>query len=394
MKASTHFVAACCRWPHSDASKAHVASTAMNISDWSDVQKVVTRHRVGPLVHLAIKHTTAVPQEFRDWVSDYAKHTAFHSMGLAKECIDIDTLLRSAGINPLHFKGPALGQIAYGSVALKFNVDLDILVNPDDVPLTVKLLQEAGYFPRDHHTALRDNQLSPIVRNFKDLGFISPTGSSIEIHWRLTHYPALLPELKNNLPRQSVTLLGKASVDTMTNAQMLEYLAIHGALHHWARLKWLADFAAILALLSPEERDDFLSKVQDGPSQVALTQALQLCDTLLGTSYVPSLSPRAITIYEFALKRIDGPYLQPKSVLGDIQFFSDLAARRSLFGTTWRALWSFKGHLYAQNDAMTLPLPPYLNAVYPIIRIPSFVMRRLRSAISTRPSKKRASTMR
>lgn len=378
MRNTTQFVAACCRWPQNKDSADAVAKAAAAIEDWDEARQVVKRHRVTSLVHLAVKDLPDIPESFRAWAKQNAQATARHAMHLTQECIKIDRLFKDAGLRPLHFKGPVLAQIAYGSVALKFSRDLDIYIAKSDIPAAIKLLESAGYRVPGLRGKVSAGKAAALVHNFKDLSFVGPTGTLIELHWKFGYNRHLLTGLEQNLRRQSIEVADTSTLETFEAGQMLEYLTLHGALHHWKRLKWLADLAAFLEHLPSIQREAVISEVSLGPTRDALVQALELCDTLFDTQYTPHMAPRAEALFRFALNRIDQPYAPPKSVVGDLGFVRDMIATRHLYSSRWAVVSGLKSHLTSMADVLAFPLPRYLNGLYPIIRLPSLLIRRLR----------------
>lgn len=385
MQKTTLFVAACCCWPHTPDTGRNIERAAAEISDWDEAKQVAIRHRVSPLVHQAVKDVSTVPEDFRAWAKRSAQAVAQHAMQLTRECIKIDGAFKTEGLQALHFKGPVLAQLAYGSVALKHSRDLDIFVKEDDVGAAAAILEATGYRVVGQDGPVSARQLAAMLRNFKDMGFVDPKGTLIEIHWRFVHFKSLLAGLEKGLHRQEVTVANAATLETFGSVQMLRYLCIHGASHHWYRLKWLADLSAFLNQLPSQERTQVIALVSAGKESDACAQALKLCDTLFGTTYAPPMSRRAEALYQHALARIDQPYVPPKSLWGDVGFLRDCMARRHLFPTPLAAIGGLRGHSISQTDVLTLPLPTYLNGLYPILRLPSLLLRRLRSYRTLRP---------
>lgn len=379
MKPTTIFVAACCRWPQNQEAKDRVALAAANITDWNEVKGVAERHRVMPLVHNAIKDLDDVPADFRAWVKRHAQAISIHALGLANECAKIDRALKDAGLAPLHIKGPILAQLAYGSVALKYSRDLDIFIAEEDVEHALRVLMQAGYRFRDSDVPMSARQVAALKRNFKDLAFIGPHGTLIELHWRFTYNKKLLSGLDREVQVQTVAVTSMTRFQTFDDHQMLAYLAVHGAVHHWKRLKWLADFAAFVAQLPDEVRDQVISDVSAGPDGDAVAQALQLCDTFFGSTYAPPMSSKAQALYDHAALRIDQPYVMAKNFWGDLRFADDLIATRHLYPNLWDCLMGLGAHMRGQEDVVALPMPAGLNFIYPIIRLPSLAWRRWRS---------------
>lgn len=375
---TTKFVAACCRWPQNSDTQGVVAKAAAQIEDWDDARRVVERHRVFPLVHLAVKDLECVPKDFRDWARQQAQRATQNAMQLTRECLRIDAAFIAADLEPLHFKGPTLAQIAYGSVAVKVSHDLDIFIEAADIHAAVALLEADGYRVLGRDAPLSARQVSAIVRNFKDICLVGPTGIMVELHWRFVHSKKLLTELNGDLQTQGVTVATTANLRTLGSLQMLQYLCVHGALHHWKRLKWLADLAAFLNQLPVAERDQIIADTSKTSASVALAQSLKLCDTLFGTQYAPTMSDQAKAIYAYGLSCIEAPYDGTRRFGLDVGIIKDVIATRHLHPTRWGAIAAFKRLLIRQDDVLDLPLPAALNGLYLAIRLPALLLRRLR----------------
>jgi len=72
----------------------------------------------------------------------------------------------------------------------------------------------------------------------------------LDLHWRMTSVKGLLaePDLTRDL---RIVTVGNHRLPTLGDEALMIYLAVHGARHGWSRLKWLADFNALL-----EARDE------------------------------------------------------------------------------------------------------------------------------------------
>lgn len=299
-------------------------------------------------------------------------------MQMSHECFRIDQILKAEGIRPLHFKGPVLAQIAYQSIALKYSCDLDIYVAKSDAAKAVAILEGRGYHAAKQIEKMSARQIETLTRNFKDIEMIGPNGTMIELHWNFGYSYGLLSGLERDLKRQTIEVAKTAQLETFETTQMLLYLCVHGAAHHWRRLKWLADLAAFLEQLSEQERRQAIDAIRSGPARDVLDQTLKLCDRFLGTTYAPAMSRRSQALYEYARNRIDQPFIAPKQYLGDIGLLKDIYATRHIYSSKWKALRALRVFLVNKEDAMALPLPRYLNGLYPVVRLPSLLIRRLR----------------
>ncbi|GAB5447974.1 nucleotidyltransferase family protein [Gymnodinialimonas sp.] len=384
MRDTTRFVAACCRWPIDADAREAVRHAAEGVADWDEVRDAVMRHRVVALVHGAVRGQSNVPEAFCEWVSGMAKAQTLHALQLTQECIAVDKTLVAAGITPVHIKGPVLGQIAFGSVARKFSRDLDVLVVEAEAVQAIFALQEKGYRRSGDGLPFTQKQARAVIRYCKDLSLIGPSGTLVELHWRLTNTKALLNGIESRLERQTVTVVGATEMQTMGDEQTVLYLCVHGSSHHWMRLKWLAELAAFLHQLGPERRARILEAVATTPERNSVTAALKLCDTFLGTDYAPEMSPRAQALYRYSVGRIDRPLVEPKRFWGDLRFIFDMLEMRHLYASPWTGIWALKAHLICQEDVVAWPLPASLSGVYVLIRGPSYLVRRLRALLSRR----------
>jgi hypothetical protein len=78
------------------------------------------------------------------------------------------------------------------------------------------------------------------------------TGLQIELHWRLFLNPHAMTETLIMEASRVVPLTESEGLRTLGEEDLFAYLCMHGALHWWYRLKWLADINAILAARPPE----------------------------------------------------------------------------------------------------------------------------------------------
>jgi hypothetical protein len=108
-------LAACCRWPVSEAA-VRVAATEI---DWDALLKLAMRQRVSGLVHRALMAAEIVPPpaaaaELARRADTIAQRNAMQ----AAETVRLQGLLARAGIASLALKGAALAQLAYGTLDL------------------------------------------------------------------------------------------------------------------------------------------------------------------------------------------------------------------------------------------------------------------------------------
>ena len=104
-------------------------------------------HAVLPLVYQAIQRHAAdiIPKACLAEFKQQNRHVVAQNLYMSAELLRIATLLQEKGINVLSFKGPVLSSLAYGDIALRQYVDLDILIKKQDIVSAIAFLTEDGY---------------------------------------------------------------------------------------------------------------------------------------------------------------------------------------------------------------------------------------------------------
>jgi hypothetical protein len=125
--------------------------------------------------------------------------------------------------------------------------DIDMLVPYETLPAAMtRALTIAVSILCPHEAQLR--MVMPLRQDF---GFVhESTGARIELHWRLFLNPHAITEDSIMEASRVVRLTGSEGLRTLGEEDLFAYLCMHGALHWWYRLKWLADVNALLAALS------------------------------------------------------------------------------------------------------------------------------------------------
>jgi hypothetical protein len=173
---------------------------------------------------------------------------------------------------------------------------------------------------------------------------------------------------------------------------LFAYLCIHGAHHAWSRLKWLADLNAFIASTDA----DILHLHRHAQARGAgfcSGQALLLCQRLFalplpdGLAFELQGTARVRKLYAIAADTM------ADRTRGEGSGGNAPAAWRSfwtqfLLGRGW-AFYAAQGRTAAVGiiDVISLPLPPYLHFLYPLLRLPLWLWRRAAAASSPRPSR-------
>jgi hypothetical protein len=272
--------------------------------------------------------------------------------------------------------------LAFGNLGMSASQDIDLLVPRETLPAAIALLTSAGYRRFNPPLDICDAQLRQLLRLRKDLGFVHQTTRfPIELHWRLFLNSHAMAEASVMAASRVVSLNGTVGLRTLGEEDLFSYLCMHGALHCWSRLKWLADINALLTT-APEGGVELLVDAAEarGTGRAA-AQALLLCRRLLATPLPDRLMA---TLAKSATVR----WLEATALNAITTGLGEREPREERFGTTrgslstfllgrsWRYRLSELGiHLINQTDVLAVPLPERLRFLYPFMRLPFWLWR-------------------
>ncbi len=257
-----------------------------NDLDGDTLAAIAHRHQVVPLVVEALKRRTlSIPPALA------ARHDPLAPLRSAREAIRLHTLLIADGIEPIFLKGSTLAMLAYGAIQRRQFGDIDLLVRPTDARRAARLLEDAGYRTLGGAGDLseRVTRTMPLA---KDIAIRHPGNRQIvELHWRMTDNLQERP-VRDCDALQWVELAPGAAVPPLATDALFAYVCNHGAAHLWARLRWLADVAALLAR-EPDGGDRLWNAAVARRQTRAAASAILLAGRFFGTPPPPSFSAPA-----------------------------------------------------------------------------------------------------
>ncbi len=243
-------VCLCSRWPRSAQDIATIRHLSATV-DWSRVEAVTRRQRVGGLVIHGLRAAgVALPPALAQRSATLLRA----NQRMAAETIRIDKAFTGAGIDALFVKGLTLAILAYGDTRVKMSLDIDMLVRLDDIVPACEVLTGLGYRRHVPDADVPDEGLREWVVHFKETAWLHPVfGTMVDLHGRLTSNPRLMPTIGLGSPRQAVEILPGHAVPTLATDPLFLYICVHGAETGWSRVKWIADLAALAIALGPVE---------------------------------------------------------------------------------------------------------------------------------------------
>ena len=375
--------AACAMWPPTDRRTETILAAAAGPLDWPRFLRLAKRHRVLGLVHDGLTRATPnVPPAIVREITTQTAQQVRQNLAMAAEALRLQRLFEEAGLPLLFVKGASLAVLAFGNLSLSGGQDIDLLVPQETLPAAMASIEKAGYRRYDPPRGIGDAQLRLLIPIRKDFGFANQfTGLPIELHWRLFLNPHAMAEGSIMAASRIVPLTAAAGLRTLGEEDLFAYLCMHGALHWWNRLKWLADLNALL-VSTPEDEVERLVRAAEvrGASRPA-AQGLLLCRRLLGTplparlmatlgksSTVRWLEATALNAMTTGQDEHDPHSARFGTTRGSLSTF--------LLSRSWRYRWAeLNLHLTNQTDVLIMPLPERLRFFYPLLRLPLWVWR-------------------
>jgi hypothetical protein len=388
MRVSPEFrlAAACAMWPPSDRRIEAIRAAASEVLDWPRFVRVARRHRVVGLVHEGLTRAQpGVPAEIAQEIGTRAAELVAESVAMAAEAVRLQRLYDEARLPVLFVKGASLAVLAFGTLSLSSGQDIDLLVPFETLPAATSLMAGAGYRRFDPPGEVDEAQLRLLLPLRKDLGFVhQTTGLRVELHWRLFLNPYAMDETSFVAASRVIPLSGTQGLRTLGEEDLFAYLCMHGALHWWNRLKWLADVGALLAAASEGHVERLVRAADARGAGRAAAQALLLCRRVLRTPLPARLM--AALGHNAADRWLEATALNAMTRgrgehdPHDARFGTTRGSFSTfLFNDSWRYwLAELSTHLINQADVLTLHLPHKLRFLYPILRLPLWVWRHAR----------------
>ena len=339
-------------------------------------------HGIAGLIIERARDLPAWPSEVMAPVHDQAIAQAMWEMRHKPLLAGLLAALADAGVVALLLKGSALAYDLYPEPSARSRGDSDILIAPDDLAETRRLLGQLGFKLAENDVAGDDLALQEV--------WIAPGAMPhhIDLHWQLLNAPALAGVMAFDdcaadplaLPR-----LGPRAM-AMNRVATLLHTCVHRAMHittpyfvdgvtyHGGdRLIWANDIALLASALSEAEWAGFVSTtLGQGVAAVAL-DGLDIANRRLGAQIPPEV----------------------RQCLGEAkrEAASDYLLRSGQAGRSWsdlRSIPGFRGKI-AYATGRTLPSASFMRSKYPdMVARPLVALyaRRVIELLRPRPSRR------
>ncbi|NMO95718.1 nucleotidyltransferase domain-containing protein [Paenibacillus lemnae] len=362
-----------------DSQQEIISQDNLHDLDWDRFMKLVSHHRVFPLVYLKLKEwdPARIPARVIQTLRHQYHTNTMRMLHLGGEMSRICETLAQGGIRTLVLKGPALALQLYGDVSHRTSKDLDLLVDAEDVEKAEEILLELGYELQDERV------LGNWKKTSHHLSYEHPKhGVQIEIHWRLNPHFSKAYAFDALWTRKQEIRLSNQTLYGLGDEDLLCYLTDHGARHGWFRLRWLLDIVKLLPRLDAGRVK--LHFEQYGGHEAA-GQAWILSSSLLQaripaelTAYMmyPKCQRLAGMSLHYILRIVQLNPVPEKSVALHYNAYLFL-----LMSGRQRAAYILNKCIPNSRDAVQLPLPRTLHFLYIPLRPFLWLWRRRKRAV-------------
>lgn len=230
----------CLRFLLAQMRSAHVELHLDQEVDVAYLLKTAERHRVTPMIYLALRSAQGVPEDVLEPFRSEFDRNALNSLALTGELMRI--LERLQGIPVMPFKGPLLAASAYGSIHYRQFDDLDVLIEEKDYPRARDILHASGY--REVESYNQDCEEAMMGSYHHRHFYNSELDVHLEVHWQIA--PKLYSfnmDVKDLFERAKTIVFSGREVLTLSPEDTILLLSEHGTRHYWNRLSWVCDVA-------------------------------------------------------------------------------------------------------------------------------------------------------
>ncbi len=282
----------CCARVRKDQSvAAEIEALLQENPDWTHLLQMARRHAMVPLLywHLGDTPPGSVPEAHLSEMQASFRANNLRNLLLTRELLRVVRAFESEGVPIIPYKGPVLTTSAYGNLALREFVDLDVLVHKHDIPQSKRLLSLLGYLQQDE---LTKGQEAAFLHRDCEYHF-APNGEDrdlVELHWQITPRTfSFLLDVESLWERLETASLGSAAVLSLSAEDLLLILCAHGCAEFWHQLRLICDVAELVQAREALDWDTLVHRARAAGSQRMLLLGLFLANDLLDAPLPPEI---------------------------------------------------------------------------------------------------------
>jgi len=201
--------------------------------DWTTLQRLARRHRLGPLLHYGLcrSRILGVPEWLRaDWEEQHCEAVAV-SLFFQNALVEIAAAFDDHQVPFILLKGEALSNALYPEHGLRPYDDIDLLVRSETYDAAKSTLTKLGFSIRHPSREVERRQLfGEVVFNKEGLRHLA-----VDLHWDTAMASW---ELQSSFSEHEAwasidqICLGGRTLSTLGGEALLLYLSVHLAFHH------------------------------------------------------------------------------------------------------------------------------------------------------------------
>ena len=239
----------CCRYSLENNRKDLTEFLAGNTIDWPDFIALVTKHRLSPQIHFALKNfQTEVPGVVLEELSTLASRSLKRMMNLAGELDVLHELFSTHNIQFISLKGPLMIWQLYGDYSCRQTRDIDILIEEMNIDKAILVLSQAGYQLIDQYFCNHPEKHALYMKRENHVRFRHPHKMVfIELHWAVSKYFTTIHTAALFDSKTRVTVHGR-DFNTFPLDEYFIVLATHGIYHRYELLLWLYDIGHLMRM--------------------------------------------------------------------------------------------------------------------------------------------------
>ena len=273
--------------------KEQISSLLSGNIDWKYLLDLAEFHGVAPLVaynFLINGLIKQIPRPYSERLNNIYNNNLYRNVILSAELTNVLSAFSQGGIPVISLKGIALAEMLYENPALRTMSDIDILVQPDDLPQASSVLIEMGY----------KQMTSPVhqAHPFHGAPYYKQTTFPIfiELHWNLDDPRLVAIPHQEIWRRAQQSKIAGETVLLLSPEDALLFLSNHLFKHDNYLLRSLCDITELLKKYDGIMDWDYILKSAyswqiETPAYCSLKRAQELLGAPVPESVIATLKP-------------------------------------------------------------------------------------------------------
>jgi hypothetical protein len=245
---------------------------------WENIP--VQWQRLLPLLHRNLTRA-GVKDDFLERIKGVRRFMWARNLRLVALAKRVHHALSEAQIPDLFLKGASLVASRYMDRSVRPMDDVDILVPPEKVAATVRVLAELGFEPKLIRPASLLNRVLP-ERSLSGWAFANPEGEEVDIHWNAMHLDRRVDGDREAWLRARIVEFEGASIRVLDPTHQLLHICAHGVRDpDIGAIRWIADAVLVIRCANDIDWDLIVERARVHRLSAVMARALDLLGLLV-----------------------------------------------------------------------------------------------------------------